>query len=626
MPSPPTPAGGKGENEQKPGALGVATTVVGLLAGIVAVIYVLGGLVIALRLLFDHFSPSSVVAIVGQLPRELVVTTAMLDVIAPAAAFGLLVLVIAGVGRQVRDIVTEPRERSATRETFVWLALGLVGLVLIVPAIVEVLSTDGVRPALLMAVFPYIATVLLARVCWEVTKGLDRWQPIAALAAIGALWTAVAVIPATMFAAALPFEHAQVCTSSSQVAETGLLIGEGGGRVLLEEEFGTEASVLSLPVDQVTKSEYGDLSSLFSCPPPPGTPAPKVAAAALGGHGSPEELRLATLLRPRLRFDSRERWRPLEVGAFAAERFPGGAGHGACPLGDDPPCPSIGGLGELRRGPGALAYLDIEGNRPDGDDFASPDAECQTSPPALDCNAGPATTIYYRRTSHLDRWYWDYWWFLRYNDYTGPGTPCPLVCGDHEGDWEGISVITTPSLEPEIVGAIYAAHRARVLVDGATLPLSAGHPIVYVAEGTHASYPFGCRGGCRQYGSGAARLPEDPHDGAVAWGGNRDGECAAIRCVRPLPEIGHPSDTALPLAGRWAGWPGHWGATCHNGCGGIHGEASPGSPGGQSRFECPWSPTRRALPAADGSGLSDSEPVGDAERIFATCLAQRGGR
>jgi hypothetical protein len=628
-------------NGQKSG-LETAATAVGLLAGVVATVYVLGGLVIALRMLFDHFGVNSAVTIIGQLPREVVVTTAMLDVIAPSAVVGLVVLTVAGVGQQV-DLFRLDRPGAASsdvsssgrdtpRSKGAWIALAVFACVLMAPAIIEVLITVGFPPTFWIGVlllFALVLTFVAAGLSWDLIQERPaRWSaPVVVLAAAG-LMTSVAMVPAAMFAAALPFESAQLCLSGNQVPESGLLIGEGGGRVLLEQQLGREASIVTVPADQVTKSEFGDLISNFSCPGAPGAVPAKVAEAALVGHGSAAERKLATALRPRLRFDRGERWRPLEIESFVAERFGDKGGHGACPRGTDPPCPVVASVRQLRRRPDAPSYLDIHGDRRDSSGFASPDPACWTSPPALDCNSGPGSVIYYRRTSHEGRWYWDYWWFLRFNDYSGRINRCLAICGDHEGDWEGMTVITTASERPEILGAIFAAHRDRVLVGGAALPLGGGHPVVFIARGTHAGYAFDCARGCRQYATIAGRrLPEDPHDGAVAWGGNRDSACEEIHCVRPMPEIGRPGDAALPLAGSWAGWPGRWGETCHSGCRGLRTlhEGSPASPGDQVRFQCPWAPTRRAEPAADGSGLSDSQRVGDAERLFALCRAQRVG-
>jgi hypothetical protein len=613
-----------GGSEKANSPLATATAVVGLLAGLVAVVYVVGGLVIALRMLFDHFSLGSTVTIVGQLPRELVVTTAMLDVLLPAFVLGLLVALATVFVYLVRGLPsrTTGRPRLGRLEGVL---LVVVAAALVSPAIANVIADQGLTATLLTSLLGLVVTAVTVLAAWFGFRAVARgdWPLAGKLLAAGGMGAAVALTPAVMFAASLDFEQALVCTTASQIPEKGELIGEGGGKVLLENEFGTEASVLSLSADGVTKTEFGDLSSIFACPPPPGTPAtPPTEIPKLGGHGSEEEVRLATQLRPRLRFDSSEPWRPIAVDSFLAEDFEG-EHHGACQAGENPPCPAIIGIAELSRREDAPAYIDIHGRARNGEDFGSPEPGCRLSPPARDCNSGPAAVIYYRRTTHEGRWYWDYWWFLRYNDYKGKVNHCTFICGDHEGDWEGVTVITTPSLTPEIVGTIYAAHKDRILVDGSTLPAAGGHPLVWVASGTHASYPFDCDGGCKQYN----RLPEDPHDGAIPWGGNREKECEERDCVRPLPEIGVPADVALPAAGAWAGWGGKWGETCHKGCKGVfkHQESSPASPGLQVRFQCPWVPTRRAQPAPDGSGLSDSEATGDRERLLALCLAQRGG-
>jgi hypothetical protein len=433
------------------------------------------------------------------------------------------------------------------------------------------------------------------------------------------------VIPLVMFAGTRSFVTAQVCTSGAELPIEAKLIGESADRIFLEEEFGNEAAILELPSAQVTRSEYGDLSSTFACPLSPDQKAQaKVAEAKLEGHGSDRELALAMRLRPRLLFDRSERWRPVAVDAFLSERF-GGGGHRLC--GTARSCRPTEGISQLKPGASTSSYLNIEGDA-NGTGFAAADPACRAQPPAVDCDAGPQAAIYYRRTTHDGRWYWDYWWFLRYNDYVGPLDSCNRVnCSDHEGDWEGVTVITTPSGQPTILGAVYAAHRNRVFVEAGLLPLSGGRPLVFVAAGTHASYPYRCRSNCLQYARPAdtARLPEDPHDGAAAWGENDDARCARDTCVRPVPEVGAADDLALPLAGSWAGWPGTWGETCHIGCDFPLLQASPRSPGLQVRFECPWAVTDRALPAPDGSGLSRSERVGDAERLFAGCRAQRGG-
>ncbi|MFL5897670.1 MAG: hypothetical protein ACJ76D_04300 [Solirubrobacterales bacterium] len=608
------------------GPLKTAGALIGLLAGVVAAIYVAGGLVLALRLFFDHFQQDEVVSAVAQLPRETVVTAALLSVFGLAAVVWLIATLVSGLLRRPRR--RSRAGRSAGRVVGFLLLFLVLPLLVSLPALAHAIGQEETSRGLWVYFIGAAVTAGALIGGWYLLGGIGArgWSRGEKALAAGAVWAAVAVIPLAMFASTRSFVTAQVCTAGANLPVKAKLIGESSDRIFLEEEFGNEAAILELPSAQVTRSEYGDLSSTFACPLSPGQKAKAtIAEARLGGHSSDRELALAMRLRPRLLFDSGERWRPVAVDALLSERFEVG-GHRLC-------VPSRGcrlttGTAELSPRASTTAYLDIDGDRENGVDFQAADPACRARPPALDCNAGPQAAIYYRRTTHEGRWYWDYWWFLRYNDYVGPLDECNKInCSDHEGDWEGITVITTPSGKPTILGAIYAAHRNRVLVDGALLPLAGGRPLVFVAAGTHASYPYRCRSACRQYErlADTARLPEDPHDGAAAWGENDDTRCALDTCVRPMPEVEPAEDLALPLAGSWAGWPGQWGGTCHEGCSFPLLQGSPRSPGLQVRFECPWAVTDRALPDADGSGLSRSERVGDAERLFAGCRAQRGG-
>lgn len=605
--------------------LATITAVVGLLAGIVTGLYILGGLVIALRLLFDHFAFSEVVTTIGQLPRAPVVATALVNVIGPAMTVGLVMALFHGVTGGPKSIDKHPRLDRTARWWEVFPAL-VPALVLTTPGLYVAYQHEGPAPfgRWVFASF-LLAPILLA--IWYLRPRIARsgWSRIFRSLAIGGLWVVVALIPMLLISTALPFERAQVCVSGSSAPVQGRLIGEGGSQLLLEEQFGKEAGVVALPTDKITRSEYGDLSSTFTCSPSPGQQAvADEAEANLGGHGSPSEQHLAEALRPRLRFDTHERWRPISVNAFLGEEFKDGSGHELCDFGSGEQCAPVRSPDQLVRSqPG---YIDIHGAGKNGEGYEAADPGCREEiekTKVVDCNSGPSAAMYYRRTTHEGRWYWDYWWFLRYNDYSGFGDTCEaFFCGDHEGDWEGITVVTTTTADPEIVAAVYAAHAQRILVNGAELPKAGTHPLVFVAAGTHASYPFRCEEDCRQYGG----LPETPHNGAVPWGANSDAACRRYSCVRPFPEVGKPGPDALPLAGGWAGWAGRWGGSCHHGCEHVvHGEPSPLSPGTQTRFVCPWAATRVALPRADGSGLSRSERLGDAERLYAVCAAQRGG-
>lgn len=295
-------------------------------------------------------------------------------------------------------------------------------------------------------------------------------------------------------------------------------------------------------------------------------------------HGSAKEVALAARLRPYLFFDATERWRPLEVDAFRTEQFKDGAGHH---------------LWSPR------TYLEIHGNQQNGSDYHSPAANgCVSAQDAHrqgratpNCDEGAPTAVYYRRTTHGGLWFWDYWAFYRFNDYTGRINQCWFVCDDHEGDWEGVTVVTTRSRDaPELRGTLFAEHTDRIAVAPSATVMTGEHMDVYVASGTHASYRFKCSHKCDQH---IAARPEEAHDGTRPWTGNDDPTCLRIRCIRPLPDSGRSDDDTPAHPSAWNGWTARWGSTCQAGCHHpISSGPSPRAPGSQARFDCPWAATR----------------------------------
>jgi hypothetical protein len=63
------------------GVLKNAGEAIGLIVGVVALAYVFGGVVIVLRLITDHSNAEQAVAVIGGLPRELVITLGFVEVL-----------------------------------------------------------------------------------------------------------------------------------------------------------------------------------------------------------------------------------------------------------------------------------------------------------------------------------------------------------------------------------------------------------------------------------------------------------------------------------------------------------------------------------------------------------------
>jgi hypothetical protein len=266
---------------------------------------------------------------------------------------------------------------------------------------------------------------------------------------------------------------------------------------------------------------------------------------------SPDEQQQAMAYRPLLLFDGKERRPPLDVDAFLAERA-----HALChPATVDYDCNPVDAGLELATDPtNHDAVLRVNAHPGAPDEFQRDTSQ----------------RIYYHLTYDRQRdvRYFDYWVFYRFNDSPRlNGLTClpglaiaEATCFDHEGDWEGITV-TVPGRRgtPSPDSVAYAGHswvygfRWDALV-AAGASAGSTHPKVWVARGSHASYPMACgkaaRTSCRQLKSD---IPDGSRDGAKPWLNNVDAACQRDHCVAPLPltRAGGPAS--------WSAFGGGWG-------------------------------------------------------------------
>jgi lysophospholipase L1-like esterase len=304
---------------------------------------------------------------------------------------------------------------------------------------------------------------------------------------------------------------------------------------------------------------------------------------------SEADLALAAQHRPALFFDGGERYRtPLNVDELLAS-----GKMRLCDRGQDVRtlCAEIDESADLHNGADHLAF--------DPDELGEVRAN---------------STIYVNVTrsgnGHHNAVYLDYWWYLPDNPSgSGSGAFCGagfviagITCHDHQSDWEGITVILdgdSRSSSPTAVA--YAQHggvtrytwRAlQKLWDGGDRAGFAKgidttrRPLVFVAQGTHASYPTSCPhdkctvGGVPGIG-GKRPFKENRHDGREPWFGNDDDGCASI-CLAALPtrRDGEPA--------RWNAFDGFWGTT--NCAFGLFCSSSqpPRAPAAQHRYDFPW--------------------------------------
>lgn len=333
---------------------------------------------------------------------------------------------------------------------------------------------------------------------------------------------------------------------------------------------------------------------------------------------------LAARFQPWLRFDTAEHWRPLSITSLLAEQKGGQAAHRFCKrTSAQPSCTPIASEAAFTQQigrDGALGvptYIDLAGKRLEH--YRGP-GQCN---PLFDCGNGPGSAIYYHVTQSNDRFYIDYWWFFRFNNFyrTHPNSICRNqsarrngVCDEHEGDWEGITVVTPPDDGERLDYVVYAAHKATFRYAAAGLKLRGTRPEVFIARGSHASYPTACAHGCKQpiAFQGLFNLPESDINGGTGWERNAD------RC-KPNARGSCLLDLLRPDRGpqAWTIWPGLWGAGCEAVCRGKQGPSSPRSPGLQARYQTPWCSSQGGVFTCDSRALRCTDWLGPLVAVVA---------
>lgn len=259
---------------------------------------------------------------------------------------------------------------------------------------------------------------------------------------------------------------------------------------------------------------------------------PQVATPPAGAAPSTTTRKFVRALNrhlPAMRYDSDEHFFPVRVNAMTdnvgnrlereneallAERRRGGRGLNVRYLRGIPP-------GFYPNGDAILESdkLDVRGDDPDA---AREDAtRFQNSSRYGDRVYG--RIVYVRSRGNEVRGAWlQYWFYYYYNDF-----PRIDAGFDHEGDWEMVQVRVDADAEP--MYAVYAHHNTESRCSWRHVEKRGKRPVVYVAQGSHASY----------FRSGRQGQDVD-----------NDGE--QRRRIRGLVRIG----TSSP---QWVRWPGNWG-------------------------------------------------------------------
>ena len=252
--------------------------ILGLAAGFVAVVYIAGGGVLALRLYLAHL-PSR--TIVGQLPRELVISVGLAQVVLPV----LGVAAVYAIYRFLRGTSAPPRRLVRQWKVRSWRGWATLVAASAIPALIAAGALawadeevrGGVKGLLWLAPITFLLTLLVVLIALGVRARLaeryvtpekNEWDKPAALIPMTIL-VALASVPTAVVLAGtyLPLLDAKVCTTTGSEV-TGLLIGETSDRTYIgEEERGPTGPLLmfSVPRTQITETFIGGDASSRPC-------------------------------------------------------------------------------------------------------------------------------------------------------------------------------------------------------------------------------------------------------------------------------------------------------------------------------------------------------------------------
>jgi hypothetical protein len=101
-------------------------------------------------------------------------------------------------------------------------------------------------------------------------------------------------------------------------------------------------------------------------------------------------------------------------------------------------------------------------------------------------NPSPASVVYGRKVEHGDTTVLQYWYFSYDDLYSYVYPPDDTIWQDHEGDWEMVSVVLRHGRPIEAGYSQHCTGERRAWADVDTYN-GTTHPVVYVANGSHAN-------------------------------------------------------------------------------------------------------------------------------------------
>ncbi|MGE0707775.1 MAG: Vps62-related protein [Planctomycetota bacterium] len=141
----------------------------------------------------------------------------------------------------------------------------------------------------------------------------------------------------------------------------------------------------------------------------------------------------------------------------------------------------------------------------------------------------------------------EYWVFYGFDVADGGFLGVSVSWGDHRGDWEHTAyrVALDP---PRVLEGFYFGHDRGLAVPGEDLEVVEGlHPVVYVSQGKHASYPAACRVASTVFPGWVVQHQDVANGLGPRWDTWRGRLVDLGERGKPRPEVAR----WFPFLGRW---------------------------------------------------------------------------
>jgi hypothetical protein len=268
-------------NGENGGTLGTLTKTLGLLAGLATLVYLTGGLVLALRLAFEDLPWE---AVISQLPREFLISVGVTTVVMPILGSAS---VYTGWRLHKGTDSPLPDARLPTdvcmRTHIAWHTLW-VSLLVVAPGVLFELFKDGLRFRLaLWGMAAWLITYFWIYGMLWLRAGFARqhrdpgppartkpsWYGARAIAVMSALYAAFLLPGAIVLGATLRLTDSRVCAVGGGKVD-GVLVGETEQRIYVGEERrgGREdRHIVAIPFDHVAEVIVGNDAHETRCDP-----------------------------------------------------------------------------------------------------------------------------------------------------------------------------------------------------------------------------------------------------------------------------------------------------------------------------------------------------------------------